>query len=143
MSYAIDANILLYASDSSSPVHPQAIEFLRRCASRDEVLYLTWPTLMAYLRIATHPAIFDQPLDHARALSNVEKLCALPHVQVLHEGEGFLDVYRQVSEEHPVRGNLVADASLACLLRSNGVRTLYTCDRGFRRFDFLKVKPPW
>lgn len=143
MSYALDANILLYASDSSSPVHAQAIEFLRRCASNDEVLYLAWPTLMAYLRIATHPAIFDQPLDHARALGNVEKLCALPHVQVLQESHGFLGVYKQVSEEHPLRGNLVPDAHLACLLRSNGVRTLFTCDRGFRRFEFLKVKQPW
>ena len=33
MSFGIDVNILLYASDESSPLHDKAAEFLSRCAS--------------------------------------------------------------------------------------------------------------
>jgi predicted nucleic acid-binding protein len=36
----------------------------------------------------------------------------------------------------------VPDAYLAALLKQNGVTRLYTADRDFRRFDFLKVIDP-
>jgi len=41
------------------------------------------------------------------------------------------------------RGNQVPDTHLAALMRQNGVRILYTRDRGFRRFDFLDVRDPF
>lgn len=33
MSYAVDVNVLLYASDTSSPKHPAALRFLKQRAS--------------------------------------------------------------------------------------------------------------
>ena len=62
MSLTLDANVLLYASDAASPRHDQAREMIERVAAGPELAYLFWPTIMAYLRIATHPAIFDRPL---------------------------------------------------------------------------------
>jgi predicted nucleic acid-binding protein len=41
-----------------------------------------------------------------------------------------------------VRGNLVPDAHLAALLLQHGVKTLYTKDTDFRKFDFLNVRDP-
>jgi len=38
-------------------------------------------------------------------------------VRVLSEGEGFLEIYRDVTAHVPVRGNLVPDAHLAAVLR--------------------------
>ena len=64
MSYAIDVNILLYASDAESPLHGRASAFLRQCMSGREVFCVAWPSLMSYLRMATHPAIFSRPLAH-------------------------------------------------------------------------------
>jgi predicted nucleic acid-binding protein len=61
---------------------------------------------------------------------------------VIGEQEGFWRVYSEVTSEVPTRGNLVPDAHLAALLRQNGIRTLYTHDRDFRKFDFLEVKDP-
>ena len=46
MSYSVDVNVLLYASDRSSDRHDAARRFLQSCASTPEVLRLTWPTLM-------------------------------------------------------------------------------------------------
>ena len=85
MSFGIDVNILLYASDATSPLHAKAAEFLGRCAGGREVFYLTWPTLMGYLRMATHPAIFDRPLSPADAARNVEALLAAPSCRFLTE----------------------------------------------------------
>ena len=142
MSYAIDVNILLYASDSASAHHGPAVEFLERCASGREVCCLAWPTVMGYLRMSTHPAIFGAPLSPDEAMTNMEGLLELPHVRVLSEEEGFWDVYRQVTRGLAVRGNLVPDAHLAALLLQHDVRTLYTNDADFRRFEFLEVRNP-
>jgi toxin-antitoxin system PIN domain toxin len=98
---------------------------------------------MAYLRIATHPRIFAQPLSTTEALDNVQALVNLPRVRVLSEGEGFLQTFREVTAALTVRGNLVPDAHLAAVLRQRDVRTLYTADADFRRFDFLDVRDPF
>jgi len=143
VSFSCDVNILLYASDSSSPVHGPARSFLKRAAAGGDLFCLGWPTVMSYQRIATHPGIFSAPLAPAEALRNVEALVALPHVRLLAEENGFLDVYRGVTGSFPVRGNLVPDAHLAALLRQHGVRTLYTRDGDFRKFLFLDVRDPF
>ncbi len=143
MSFSCDVNLLLYASDASSPVHARARGFLDQCAKADDLWCLTWPTLMSFLRIATHSGIFATPLSPEEALGNVKALVGLPHVRVLSEAEGFMDVYSGVTAAFPVRGSLVPDAHLASLLRQHGVRTLFTRDRDFRKFDFLEVRDPF
>ena len=142
MSYAIDVDILLYASDAESPLHARASAFLRQCVSGREVFCVAWPSLMSYLRMATHPAIFSRPLAHEEAARNVEALLAVPHCRAIGEEEGFWDRYREVTREVPTRGNLVPDAHLAALLSQHGIVTLYTHDRDFRKFEFLEVRDP-
>jgi uncharacterized protein len=143
VSFSCDVNVLLYASDSSSPVHQAARSFLRETAAGGDLFCLGWPTVMSYLRIATHPGIFSSPLTPAEALRNVDALVALPHVRLLAEEESFLEVYREVTGTFPVRGNLVPDAHLVALLKQHGVRTLYTRDGDFRKFPFLDVRDPF
>ncbi len=143
MSYSLDVNVLLFASDRSNERYDAARRFLEICAAGPETVCLTWPTLMGYLRIATHPRIFAEPLGAAQALDNVAALVGLSHVRVVTERDGFLDAYRRVAGDAPVRGNLVPDAHLAAILFQNGVRTLYTHDRDFRRFDSLDVRDPF
>ncbi len=143
MSYSLDVNVLLYASDRSSERHVTANRFVESCAVSPEVLCLTWPTLMSYLRIATHPRIFASPLSPEEALSNVSALMGLSQVRPISELEGFLDAYRHLTGEMPVRGNLVPDAHVATILLQHGVRTLYTNDRDFRKFQSLDVRDPF
>ena len=142
MSYSLDVNLLLYSSDIYSPFHVEARSFLESCMSRHDILYLSWPTIMGYLRMATHPSIFDEPLTPEEAMANVETLLNLPQCRCLAEDDGFWETWRATAGEVPVRGNLVPDAHLATLLRFHGVRRLYTHDRDFRRFDFLDVQDP-
>lgn len=142
MSFGIDVNILLYASDENSPLHDKAAEFLYQCAGGREIFCLAWMTVMSYMRMATHPAIFDRPLTHDDAACNIEALLSTQSCRVIAEEEGFWDVYREVTSDVPTRGNLVPDAHLAALLRQHGVGKLYTHDRDFRKFLFLDVHDP-
>ena len=98
---------------------------------------------MAYMRIATHPRIFAEPLAPAEALANVEALMSLPRVRAIGEADGFLTAYREATAGVVARGNLVPDAHLVTLLRQHGVRRLYTNDMDFRRFSFLEVLDPF
>jgi hypothetical protein len=142
MSYAIDLNVLLLASNAEATEHEEARSFLEQCAARPEVLCLAWPTVMGYLRISTHPSIFSRPLSPREALANIQSLLSLPHTRTLAEEEGFLSVYEAVAGTS-VRGNLVPDAHLAAILLQHGVTTLYTRDADFRRFDFLELRKPF
>jgi toxin-antitoxin system PIN domain toxin len=143
VSYSLDVNVLLYASDRASDRHLRARGFVESCAAGPEILCLAWPTLMSYLRIATHPRIFSAPLSPAEALGNVSALLGLPHVRALSELDGFIDAYKHVAGDLPVRGNLVPDAHIAAVLFQHGVRTLYSSDRDFRKFQSLDVRDPF
>lgn len=143
MSFTLDVNVLLYASDSSSPFSQAAQTVLDEAAEGPDIAYLFWPTLLAYLRIATHPSIFTSPLPLEDAIANVESLIRLPHIQTPGEHESFWTHLRSVVEDARPRGNLVADAHLVALMRANGVRTIVTHDRDFRRFSGIEVLDPF
>lgn len=142
MSYSIDANILLYASDNSSPFCSRAKKFLASRADDSDLLCLTWPTLMAYLRITTHPAIFAAPLTPADAWQNIGSLLNLPRCRVITEEDSFPLDYAAVTQGIIVRGNLVPDAHVATILRQHGVSRIYTADTDFLKFRFLVVINP-
>lgn len=143
MSSTLDANVLLYASDEASRFHAPARTLVDGIAEGSEIVYLFWPVVMAYLRVATHPSIFESPLPPADAESNVANLLSLPHVQSPGEHERFWSRYREASADAAARGNLVPDAHVVALMRENGVKTIWTHDRDYRRFTGIEVRDPF
>ena len=143
MSFAIDANLLLYASDEESPHHERAITLLDEIAIGPELVYLFWPTVMAYLRVATHPTIFQRPLSHTDARANVESLLRLAHIHAVGEEDTFWGRFTEVADDVAPTGNLVPDAHLVALMLENGVRTIWTRDRDYRKFTGIRVRDPF
>jgi toxin-antitoxin system PIN domain toxin len=143
VSYTVDANVLLYASDESSRFHEPAVAFLRDLAEGPEIAYLFWPTVLAYLRIATHPTVFSAPLTVQEAVGNVSGLLELPHVRTAGEQDRFWRLFVDTSGSAGVRGNLVPDAHVVALMLENGVGTIWTHDRDYRRFDGIEVRNPF
>lgn len=143
MSVTVDANVLLYASDEQSPRGAGARALLERLAAGPDLVYLFWPVVMAYLRIATHPGIFRTPLDPRVARANLDNLIDRPHVRTPGEGAGFWKVFQETVEADVVRGNLVADAHIAALMRQHRVGTIWTADRDFQRFRGITARDPY
>lgn len=143
MSSAVDANLLLYASDRSSPFHQRAFQTVTMLAEGPGLVYLFWPVATAYLRIATHPGIFQHPLSWRAASDNIRALLDRDHVRSPGEDDGFWPVFADTAEVAAVRGNLVPDAHLVALMRRFGVATLWTHDRDFRRFDGITIRDPF
>jgi toxin-antitoxin system PIN domain toxin len=142
MSATLDANVLVYASDTRAGAHDRAEALIRTLAAGPEILYLFWPVLLGYLRIVTHPGILTNPLSPTVAMRNIEALLDRPHVRCPGEADGFWSIFRDSAGDHP-RGNDVPDAHLAALMRQHGVRLIYTRDRGFRRFAGIDVRDPF
>jgi toxin-antitoxin system PIN domain toxin len=142
MSYSFDANILLYASDESSEFYARAQVFLNDRKEDSDILCLTWPVLMAFQRIATHPSIFSNPMSAETAWGNVQQLLKLPRARVIQETASFALDYAEVSKSAGIYGNLVPDAHIATILRQHGVRRFYTADTDFKKFGFLEVVNP-
>ena len=142
MSYTVDVNVLLYASDRESPFHDAAATFLRERAEDPDIFCLTWPVIMGYLRSATHPRLFERPLSPRAAVDNIAALLGLPRCRVVSEPEHFLELYRDIAVDVAARGNLVPDAHVAALARAHGIRTIYSHDRDFRKFPFMRVVDP-
>ncbi len=69
MSFAIDVNILLYASDTSSPFNARARDALTGWVAKAPRCFASrGTTLMSYLRIATHSSTLPIPWAHTPGL---------------------------------------------------------------------------
>lgn len=141
MSVTVDANILVYASNTDDPTFRSARALVERLAEGPDLVYLFWPTIMGYLRIVTHPGILPNPLTFAEATDNVRALLARPHVRTAGEGEGFWTLFLATAGLQ-LRGNDVPDAHLVALMRQYGVSTIFTRDRDFRRYVGIQATDP-
>lgn len=137
----VDANLLIYAYDRSSPRHEPARRWLQEAFSGTEPVRLAWVTLLAFLRITTHPRAFENPLAMGEAASFVDEWLVQPPVGILAPGERCWEILRRLLPAAQVRGPLVMDAYLAALAMEHGA-TLCTSDRDFTRFEGLNLFDP-
>jgi toxin-antitoxin system PIN domain toxin len=141
VSVTVDANVLVYASNEADEAHSATRNLIERLAAGPEIAYLLWPALMGYLRIVTHHVILPRPLAPSEAIANIDALLAQPHVRAAGAGDRFWTLYRSAGGDE-ARGNHVPDVQLVALMREHGIATIYTRDRGFRRFDGINAIDP-
>ena len=137
----LDANILLYAYDSSSTHHVTCRAWLEDTLNAEETVALPWQTALAFVRIATNPKATRRPLSGPAACAIVESWLARPNVAVVGHGERFWEIFRTQVREAQISGPLVTDTALAALALENGAM-LCSTDRDFRRFKDLRVQDP-
>jgi toxin-antitoxin system PIN domain toxin len=137
----IDANLLLYAYDRSSPQHQGAKRWLQETLGGDESVRLALVTLLAFLRIGTSPAVFRRPLRAREAIGIVTSWLELPSVGVAEPTDGHWPLVETLARRGQARGALMMDAHLAALAIEHGA-TLCTTDRDFARFPRLKLRNP-
>lgn len=137
----IDANLLLYAYDSSSEFHHAAADWLAATFSGDEPTAFAWITILAFLRISTHPRMRAQPFTSAEAVAIVQDWLDQPNVRLLAPTDRHWSLLRDLIPKGQVRAAMMSDAHLAALAIEHGA-VLYTNDRDFTRFPGLKWSNP-
>lgn len=137
----VDANVLLYAYDRSSSRHEAARRWLEGALNGEEEVRFPLVTLLAFLRISTHPTVFRRPLDPGRAIEIVASWLARPNVKVATPSDRHWHVLTEVARAGQARGPLLMDAHVAALAIEHGAQ-LATTDRGFARFPGLRFADP-
>ena len=142
MSFTVDANILIFGANTAAPEHGLARRALDQAWRGDEQVVLFWPAVLAFLRVVTVPGVLTRQAPTDAALESVDRLLALPHVELKGDTGGGWEVFRGLAAGRPSMGKLVHDAHLVALMRQHGVGTIWTHDIDFRRFDGIRVYDP-
>lgn len=140
---ALDTNILVHARREELAHHQAARDLVKRLAEGEEPWALPWPCVYEFLRVITHPRVFDPPTDLDIALEDLESLLSSPALVLLSEGTAHRTHLRRTVEPGRALGNLVHDAHIAALAIEHGVRELWTLDRDFARFPGLRTRNPF
>lgn len=134
----VDANLLLYATNTAAPRHADAKAWLDERLAGSMRVGLPWSSLGAFLRIATSPRALRAPLTPEAAWAIVAgDWLASPAAWIPKAGPGYADLLGGLVLEHDVRGNLLPDAMLAALALEHGL-TIYSADTDFARFSEVR-----
>ncbi len=136
---AVDTNILVYAHREEVPEHMNALAWLTRLAEDPLPWGLPVFCLGEFVRVVTHPRIFDPPTRLASALDALFGLLASPSLRVLNPGPRYPELFSQHLQEADARGNLAFDTQIAAVCAEHHVTALLTGDRDFARFSKLKL----
>ncbi len=136
-----DVNILVYAHNLRAPQHQKACAWWNRCLEGYDGVAMAWVVILGFVRITTHPKIFENPLTVAEALGRVEEWLVLPHVHLIHPPRTHFQIWSSMLKCLGVAGNLTTDAHLAALAVERGL-ILHSTDADFSRFPDLKWKNP-
>ena len=138
-----DTNVLIYAADEDSPLHPDCRDRISSAREDPSPAYLSWNICYEFLRVTTHVRATVTPWTPDRAWGFLSTLLASPGFQLLTPTERHAEVLGRTLEELPdLRGNICHDLHTAVLMRENGVSRIYTRDTDFHRFPFLTVIDP-
>jgi uncharacterized protein len=137
----LDANILLYAYDSGSLLHPKARTWVEQVFSGTLTVGLPWQTASAFLRIMTNPRLPGERFTLQEAVEIVERWLEQPNIRMLAPGDDHWALFRQMIVEGQASGPLITDAQLAALTMEFG-GVLHTTDRDFARFPGLRWTNP-
>lgn len=140
---ALDTNILVYARRQEVAYHAHARELLLKFAEGDAPWALPWPCVYEFVRVVTHPRVFDPPTDLEDVLSDVDSLLQSPSLTLLREGPRHAVFMQRLLKSAHATGNLVHDAHIAALVAEHGVSELWTADRDFARFAGIHVRNPF
>ncbi len=129
----VDANILLYSVDESSPFHGDASRWLTSALNGRRRIGLPWVSLTAFVRIGTNPRASSDPLDPQEAWDIVDGWLSAPASWIPGPGPDHAAVLRDLTITHDLRGALVTDAVLAALCLEHGLEVV-SADGDFARF---------
>ena len=137
----VDANVLLYAVDASSPFHQPAKAWLETALNEPARVGLPWASLLAFQRISTHPRASLSPLTPGMAWSFVTDWLDAEATWVPVPGERHVEILRDLIVAGDLRGNLVSDAYLAALAIEHGLGVC-SADSDFARFPQINWMNP-
>lgn len=136
-----DVNVLVYAHKSGSEHHEEYLDWLNHVIEGPAPYGLSELALSGFVRIVTHPRIFDQPSSLDEAFGFANAIRSRDNAVILRPGSRHWQIFEDCCRGGRVRGSMVADAYHAALAIETG-STWVTADSGFARFPGLDWRHP-
>jgi toxin-antitoxin system PIN domain toxin len=137
----LDANLLLWAHHQGFPRHAEARDWLAMTLGSTPVVGIPWPTILAFVRISTHPRALPMPLDLERAWAVVRGWLDRPNVRIPVPTERHAAILERLLTGGRATGDHTSDAHLGALAIEWGLE-LQSADRDFARYPELRWVDP-
>jgi toxin-antitoxin system PIN domain toxin len=137
----LDANLLLWAHHRQFEHHRAARTWLTHTLTHVPQVGIPWPSILAFLRISTHPRALTSPLDIATAWGVVRGWLERSNVRIPVPTERHEHVLGRLLVDGRAAGNHTTDAHLAALAVEWGMELL-SSDRDFARYPGLRWRDP-
>ncbi|MDP1568612.1 MAG: hypothetical protein Q8L86_01300 [Vicinamibacterales bacterium] len=137
----VDANLLLHAANHAAPEHERARVWLDDRLNGTVAVGLPWPSLLAFIRLATNPVVVRHPVTPAAAWRQVDEWLTCEPVWVPLPGSAHREIVGAFLRATWMTSRLVPDAHLAGLAIEHGL-TLHSTDGDFSKFPGLKWENP-
>jgi hypothetical protein len=136
-----DINILVYAHRSDAPDHSAYREWLEDLINSDLAYGYSDLILSGFLRVVTHPRVFNPPSSLSSALAFTQVIRDQPNAIPIAPGPRHWEIFKRLCEAVNAKGNLVPDAYLAALAIESGSEWI-TTDGDYGRFPGLNWRWP-
>lgn len=137
-----DVNVLIYAHREDVVDHRRFREWLEAMIAGPDAFAFSELVLSGFVRVATHPRVFNPPTPLERALEFCDFLRSQPNAVPVSPGERHWEIFTALCSQSGAAGNLVADAYLAALAIESGSEWI-TTDRDYGRFPGLRWRHPF
>ncbi len=137
--YLMDVNILVYAHREDVDKHDNYITWLESVINGNADYGYSELVLSGFLRIVTHPKIFETPTPIDEALKFVQQIKSQQNACRITPKERHWSVFEDLMMATNAKGNFIPDAYHAALAIESGCQWV-TTDRGFKKFKGLKMK---
>ncbi len=132
-----DANLLLYAVNTDSVDHDNALKWWQKLIESGAAVGLYTGVVFAFVRLSTNRRVFERPLTTQEAFAYVHNWLDFPAVSLIDAELEDIATAEALLIAAGTAANLASDAQIAAAaLRLNG--TVHSAEADFGRFPNLK-----
>jgi toxin-antitoxin system PIN domain toxin len=132
-----DLNLLLYAYDTESPHHAEAVDWWQICLSSSTAVGLPGVVLFGFMRLSTSLYAYRMPMTPKVAAKHIQSWLEQPCAQVIEPGRRHIHHVLELLVQIGTAGNLVTDAQIAALAIEYDA-VIHTADTDFLRFPGVR-----
>ncbi|MGL4744191.1 MAG: type II toxin-antitoxin system VapC family toxin [Phycicoccus sp.] len=140
-SVLLDVNVLVASFRQDHPSHDLARPWFDSVVASPQGFAVPATVWASFLRIVTHPRVFDPPSSVPEAFEFIDATRGQPGHLRAEPGPRHHLLLRRLCDEADARGDLVPDAVIGALAVEHG-HAVASFDRDFARFDsVVSVRP--
>ena len=139
--YLMDVNILVYAHREDMTNHKNYRQWLESIINSNIDFGYSPLVTSGFLRVVTHPKIFEVPTDLDMALQFIDQITSSSNAVSILPKDRHWAIFENLIKTTKATGNFIPDAYHAALAIESGCEWV-TSDKGFKKFRGLKLKNP-